>query len=155
MKQATGLELDILSLIYLKCPEYYGILCNSGTVHAVVLRAVVLFSSSASYIGPRAVREKVTLETEHAWAGLMRALVIQKKNKRLSAVKFCGWLSGAGTGTGAEITGTIEKTQIFRGLTGKDSVEQNDRRFVRLKNFHAIVTAVYRPPAHDLTSRLY
>ena len=85
----------------------------------------------------------------------MRALVIQKKNKRLSAVKFCGWLSGAGTGTGAEITGTIEKTQIFRGLTGKDCVEQNDRRSVRLKNFHAIVTAVYRPPAHDLTSWLY
>ena len=64
----------------------------------------------------------------------MRALVIQKKNKRLSAVKFCGWLSGAGTGTGAEITGTIEKTQIFRGLTGKDSVEQNDRRSVRFKH---------------------
>ena len=152
MKQATGLELDILSVIYLKCPEYYGILCNSGTVHAVVPRAVVLFFPQ---LGPRAVSEKVTLETEQAWAGLMRALVIQKKNKRLSAVKFCGWLSGAGTGTGAEITGTIEKTQIFRGLTGKDSVEQNDRRSVRLKNFHAIVTAVYRPPAHDLTSRLY
>ena len=137
MKQATGLELDILSLIYLKCPEYYGILCNSGTVHAVVPRAVVLFFSSASYIGPRAVSEKVTLETGHAWAGLMRALVIQKKNKRLSAVKFCGWLSGAGTGTGAgaEITGTIEKKQIFRGLTGKDSVEQNDRRPYVLKTF--------------------
>ena len=48
-----------------------------------------------------------------------------------------------------------KKTQIFRGLTGKDSVEQNDRRSVRFKNSHAIVTAVYRPPAHDLTSRLY
>ena len=60
-------------------------------------------------LGPRAVSEKVALETEHAWAGLIRALVIQKKNKRLSAVKFCGWLSGAGTGTGtgAEITDTI------------------------------------------------
>ena len=63
--------------------------------------------------------------------------------------------AGTGTGTGAEITDTIEKTQIFRGLTGKDSVEQNDRRSIRLKNSHAIVTAVYRPPAHDLTSRLY
>lgn len=41
------------------------------------------------------------------------------------------WLTlGAGTGMGAEITGTVEKTQIFRGLTGKDSVEQNDRRSV-------------------------
>ena len=39
-------EIDILSLIYLKCPEYYGILCNSGTVHAVIPRAVVLFCSS-------------------------------------------------------------------------------------------------------------
>ena len=47
----------------------------------------------------------------------MRDLVTQKKNKRLSAVKCCGWLSGAGTGTGTEITGINEKTQIFRGLT--------------------------------------
>ena len=34
-------------------------------------------------------------------------------------------------------------------------VEQNDRRSVRLTNSHTIVTTVYRPPAHDLTSRLY
>ena len=83
-------EIDILSLIYLKCPEYYGILCNSGTVHAVIPRAVVLFCSSGrasrgqrkSYIRDGARVEQRT--------GLTRALVIQKKNKRLSAVKCCG-----------------------------------------------------------------
>ena len=44
--------------------------------------------------------------------------------------------------------------RYFEGSRAK-MVEQNDRRSVRLKNSHPIVTAVYRPPAHDLTSRLY
>ena len=56
-------ELYIHSLIFFKCPESYGILCNYCTVHAVVPRAVVLFPQQ----GLRARgQRKSEMNTEHA-----------------------------------------------------------------------------------------
>ena len=65
------------------------------------------------------------------------------------------WLT-LGCGHGHENYGHKRKNPDISRAHGQiKDVEQNDRRSVRLKNSHAIVTAVYHTPAHDLTSRLY